>query len=340
MTDLTGPEPAGLILLTGFLLSTGVCALLVRFARHRLLDVPVARSAHSHATPRGGGIAIAISLFLMLSLFTLNGTLSVWQWLILMCASPVALIGFLDDLHALPVRIRLPLHLLNAALVLLLLGPVPEPFFSGWLSMPDWLQMLILIVALVWLLNLYNFMDGIDTLAVAQCVFVCGAVGLMLWSLADPLMWVCAALVAATLGFMVWNIPPARLFMGDVGSTYLGFILGVLGLMTHYSGVLSVWVWVLLMATFIADTTYTLLRRALAGVSVTEGHSSHTYQRLARRWGNHWKVTAAFTTVNLCWSLPFAWLALTYPEYGVVLAFSGIVPLMALAAALGAGKQG
>lgn len=340
MMDVAGPESAGLILLSGCLLSAGICVLLIRFARQRLLDVPVARSAHTLATPRGGGIAIAISLLVMLSLLTLTGILSVWQWLVLLCASPVALIGFLDDLHALPVRIRLPLHLLNAALVLFLLGPVPEPFFSGWLSLPDWLQMGVLMVALVWVLNLYNFMDGIDTLAVAQCIFVCSAVGLMLWSQANPLMWVCAAMVAATLGFLVWNLPPAQLFMGDVGSTYLGFMLGVLGLMTHYAGVLSVWVWVLLMSTFIADTTYTLLRRALAGVSVTEGHSTHAYQRLARRWGRHWKVTAAYTAVNLCWSLPFAWLALTYPEYGVVLAFSGIVPLMALAGLLGAGKQG
>lgn len=340
MKDVAGPESAGLILLFGFLLTTSVCALLIRFARQRLLDVPVARSAHSLATPRGGGIAIVVSLVLMLSMLTLTGLLTVWQWLILLCATPVALIGFLDDLHALPVRIRLPLHLLIAAAVLFLLGPVPEPFFSGWVSLPNWLQMLILMIALVWLLNLYNFMDGIDTLAVAQCLFVCTAVGFMLWRQADPLMWVCAALVAATLGFLLWNLPPARLFMGDVGSTYLGFILGVLGLMTHYSGILSVWVWVLLMATFIADTTYTLLRRALSGFSVTEGHSTHTYQRLSRRWGQHWKVTAAYTAVNLGWSLPFAWLALTYPEYGVVLAFSGIVPLMALAGMLGAGKQG
>ncbi|HBX36632.1 MAG TPA: glycosyl transferase, partial [Pseudohongiella sp.] len=134
--------------------------------------------------------------------------------------------------------IRLPLHLFSAASALWLLGPVPEPFFSGWLVMPNWLQALILMLALVWLLNLYNFMDGIDTLAAAQCLFVCAAAGLMLWRLDDSLMLVCAALFAATLGFLYWNVPPARLFMGDVGSTFLGFFLGLLGLITHFNGVL------------------------------------------------------------------------------------------------------
>ncbi|MEC8860168.1 MAG: glycosyltransferase family 4 protein [Pseudomonadota bacterium] len=347
MQDTSGQDLAGhlitgtdiLALLTGLLAAWCLCSLLVVVGRRHLLDVPVARSAHQQAVPRGGGAAIVTGLALAIAVLLFSGTLTLQYTLVLACALPVAMVGFIDDFKALPVRIRLPLHLISAASALWLLGPVPEPFFSGWLVMPSWLQALILMLALVWLLNLYNFMDGIDTLAAAQCLFVCAAAGLMLWRLDDPLMLVCAALFAATLGFLYWNVPPARLFMGDVGSTFLGFFLGLLGLITHFNGVLSVWVWVLLMATFIADTTLTLLRRLLAGHSITEGHSTHAYQHLSRRWGSHLRVTAAYMVVNVLWSLPLAWLALTRPEYGVLFAISGIVPLMIVAALLGAGNR-
>ena len=329
-----------LLLLAGTgLLAYLSTAVMVQLGRRHLLDVPVERSAHSAATPRGGGVAIVITVTCYLLLLYLFDLLSANRLLVLLCAVPVAIVGLVDDLQALPVRVRLLLHLAAAGMALYLLGPVPEPFFSGWLAMPGWSQTALLMVALVWLLNLYNFMDGIDTLAAGQSLFVCAAAGLFLWQQDDSVMWVCAGLFMATLGFMFWNLPPARIFMGDVGSTFLGFFLGLVGLVTHYSGVLSVWVWVLLMSTFIADTTATLIRRLATGHSVTEGHSTHLYQRLGRRTGNHVTVAAVYAAVNVCWSLPFAWLAITYPERGVVLAFSGIVPLMVVAAALGAGKK-
>jgi Fuc2NAc and GlcNAc transferase len=107
--------------------------------------------------------------------------------------------------------------------------------------------------------------------------------------------------------------------------------------LTHYAGTLSVWAWVLLMGGFIADTTCTLLRRLLSRQRVTEAHSTHAYQHLARRLKSHSKAAAAMGAVNVFWLLPFVWLAVTYPEHGVVWAISGIVPLMLVAAVLGAG---
>lgn len=316
-----------------------LCWALVRLGGARFLDQPVARSAHSHATPRGGGAGVVIAFYAFVGVLYIVGPLTLVQLLVLACALPVAVTGFVDDLKPLPVHLRLPLHLAAAGGALLVLGPVPEPFFSGWLSLPLWLQSLLLILALVWLLNLYNFMDGIDTLAAGQALFVATMAGAMLWLQGDVMAWVCAGLVASVLGFMVWNLPPAKLFLGDVGSTFLGFVLGLIALLTHFSGTLSVWVWVLLMGGFIADTTCTLLIRTVRGRSVTQAHSTHAYQHLARRFQSHTKVSVLLTIINVVWLLPLAWAAHLYPHAGVVLAISGIVPLMILAALTGAGKE-
>jgi len=323
-----------------FVLSWLVSAVLSRRASGWLLDVPVERSAHRLATPRGGGIAIVISVYSFLFILTSQGYLNLFQFSVLLCALPVAVAGFVDDIRSLSIKVRLPVHLLAAFVALALLGPVPEPFFSGLIELPYILMSALLMLALVWLLNLYNFMDGIDTLAAGQCLFVSGAAAILLPDTQSALIWVCIGLFLATLGFFLWNLPPASLFMGDVGSTFLGFFLGLLGLLSHFDGSLSVWVWVLLMGVFIADTTYTLLRRWVAGHSVTQGHSTHAYQHLARRLASHSRVAMVLTLVNVIWLLPLAWLAAEYPQLGVVLAISGIVPLMLAAAALGAGTEG
>jgi Fuc2NAc and GlcNAc transferase len=321
-----------------FLLSFLISRRMATLQGSTLLDRPVARSAHTVATPRGGGFAIVVAISLWLVVLSLTGFVSVSDLQVLLCAIPVAVAGFIDDLRGLPVRMRLPVHLFAAIAALSLLGPVPEPFFSGWLLLPEFVQSGLLVLALVWLLNLYNFMDGIDTLAAAQCLFVSGAAGVFLAGQQAGLAWVCAGLFAATSGFLLLNLPPAKLFMGDIGSTFLGFFIGLIALISHYQQSLSVWVWVLLMGAFIADTTYTLIVRVIAGQKLTEGHSTHAYQRLARRYGQHKPVVLAYMAVNVLWLFPIAWLAVIYPEYGVLFAISGIVPLMLVAGLIGAGK--
>lgn len=327
-----------IVLVGVFLLSFLISRRMATLQGTLLLDQPVARSAHTIATPRGGGLAIVIAASIWLLVLSVSGRINSADLLILLCAIPVAAAGFVDDLRGLPVKFRLPIHLLAALTALVLLGPVPEPFFSGWLLLPPVVQSVLLMLALVWLLNLYNFMDGIDTLAAAQCLFVSAAAAFFLAEHQSGLAWVCAGLFAATSGFLLLNLPPAKLFMGDIGSTFLGFFIGLIALVAHYQQALSVWVWVLLMGAFIADTTYTLIVRAISGHSLTEGHSTHAYQRLARRFGSHKPVVIAYMAVNLLWLFPIAWLAVVYPQYGVLLAIFGIVPLMLVAAMLGAGK--
>ena len=314
------------------------CVLLVTRWRQRVIDLPNARSAHSLATPRGGGMAIALAMAFYTCTLYWTGALTLAQTVVLLSALPVAVVGFLDDISSLPVRYRLPVHILIASLSLWVLGPVPEAFFSGWLMLPAIIQGAILVVALVWLLNLYNFMDGIDGLAAMQCLFVSLSGAFFLKDTMPGLMPICLGLAACQLCFLYWNWTPARLFMGDAGSTFCGYFLGVIGLLSHYAMGLSVWGWVLLMGSFIADTTFTLVRRLLAGHSITEGHATHAYQQLSRKSDSHIKVALLVMAVNIIWLFPIAWLAVIQPENGVFLAFSGIVPLMILAAWLGAGR--
>lgn len=329
----------GFALISIFLISLTISLLISRHRTLHLLDLPVARSAHNVPTPRGGGLAISTSVLLFMIFLVYMDTLSIKMFAVLLCAVPVAITGFIDDLKGLPVNIRLPVHLASAFVALWLLGPVPEPFFSGWLLIPVFFQSLILMLALVWLLNLYNFMDGIDSLAAVQTLFVSGAAGLMLFNQQTDLAWVCVGLFVSCLGFLFLNWPPARLFMGDVGSTFIGFFLGLIALISHYQGTLSVWVWVLLMGSFIADTTFTLVRRAISGHRVTEAHNLHAYQHLARRLGSHTKVMLLYTAINMGWLLPMSWLAVLYPQNGVYLSIIGVVPLMAVASLLGAGRR-
>jgi Fuc2NAc and GlcNAc transferase len=147
-------------------------------------------------------------------------------------------------------------------------------------------------------------------------------------------------LAAATAGFLFWNWPPAKIFLGDVGSGYLGFALGVLALWTVDEGWLTAWVWLILGGAFIADATVTLLVRARIGARLAESHRSHAYQRLSRYWSSHRTVSIAFIVVNVLWIAPWALLAAYFPNIGAACTVAALAPLFLLAARLGAGRPG
>ena len=185
-------------------------------------------------------------------------------------------------------------------------------------------------------------MDGIDGIAGAQALWM-SAGGAALTHLAgggtDAVLPI-VLLAAATVGFLVWNWPPARIFMGDAGSGYLGYALGVLALWTVVEGWLTPWVWLILGGAFLADATVTLAVRAKARVSLAEAHRSHAYQRLSRHWRAHRPVTLAFTAVNVLWLGPWALAATCWPSGGCAFALVALVPLFVVAARLGAGRPG
>jgi Fuc2NAc and GlcNAc transferase len=147
------------------------------------------------------------------------------------------------------------------------------------------------------------------------------------------------ALGAACFGFLIWNWPPAKIFMGDVGSGYLGFVIGVLALAAARENSVTLWVWLILSGVFFVDATLTMARRCLRGERVYQAHRSHAYQWLARRWRSHKLVTATVVAINLLWLLPCAWLAIAWPKLVVWTVLIALGPVAVAAFAAGSGRS-
>jgi Fuc2NAc and GlcNAc transferase len=282
-----------------------------RYALARqLLDVPNARSSHTTPTPRGGGVAIVTSFLLAVLWLALADVIDRRLAAALFGAGAgCALLGFLDDHGHIAARWRLLGHFAAAGWALYWLGGAPPLMLFGHTLAAGWFADALAALYLVWLLNLYNFMDGIDGIAAVEAITVClGAMALVglapgIGSAAEiglPLL-----LGGAVAGFLVWNFPPARIFMGDAGSGFLGITLGILSLHAGGTAPPQPWSWLILLGVFVVDATVTLLRRLLRGERVYEAHRSHAYQHVARRVG-HLRVTLAVTVINVAWLLPIA----------------------------------
>jgi Fuc2NAc and GlcNAc transferase len=305
-----------------------------RFAlRSGLLDVPNARSSHVKVTPRGGGVAILVALVLTAGGGAAMGAVAPRELLAWLGGGAiVAAVGFADDRRGVPPSRRLAAHALAAALPLLAFGVAPLPWFGTPLDLGVF-GLLLGWVAVIWSVNLFNFMDGIDGIAASQAVFVLGA-GALLSGATLPLV-----AAAAAAGFLVWNWSPARIFMGDVGSGFLGFIIAVAALQTMADGSLSVWAWLTLHALFVVDATVTLAVRAAGGKQLGLAHRSHAYQVLALRFDSHATVAAGFATLNLCWLLPAAAFAHERQDIAPLICAIAYAPLVGVAVWVGAGRS-
>lgn len=308
--------------------------------RSRLLALPTNRGSHEVPTPVGGGLAIVLAYVVTLLFLTVHFALGWLTAMLLVAALPVAAAGYLDDRHQLGAGVRLTVQLCCALVAVILAGDIPALPVGPWLIDGALLQWLLVPLSLVWLCNLYNFMDGIDGLAGMEAAFVCLAASVLLeWGDDSPLALLCLGLFSASCGFLVWNLAPARIFMGDVGSGFLGLTLGLVALVSHLHGSMSLWSWVILLACFIVDATLTLLRRVLRGEKMHQAHRQHAYQRAASRYGSHGAVGWVMSAINLSWLFPLAVLAHRHPEHGVYFAALAIVPLLSLAHRLGAGRE-
>lgn len=306
--------------------------------RERLLDVPNARSSHSVPTPRGGGAAIAATFLIGTVAMWLAGIASLGT--IASVTAPgaaVAAIGFLDDRGHVAPAARLLVHFAAAAWASWWLRGI-ESLVVGSLALEIGPAGIVLAtVTIVWILNLYNFMDGIDGLAGSELIFVAAAAAWLAGQ--DSSTYLPFLLLAgAGAGFLALNWPPARIFMGDVGSGFVGFALAALALAAHAEGSLPIWGSATLLGVFVADATVTLLVRLARGENVLAAHRSHAYQRMAIRCGAHRPVTVGTWAINLLWLLPWAWLADAYPEHGAAACGIAVAPLVVLALVAGAGR--
>lgn len=272
----------------------------------RLLDVPNERSSHTVPVPRGGGMAIVLTFLASMAIAT-----SLWAadrdlyMAILGGGALVALVGLLDDVRGVSAAWRLALHFLSALWALYCLGGVREELLPG----APWVLVQVLgVVSIVWLINLYNFMDGVDGLAGVETVTVClGGVILYTSSPAGDMAWFPPGiLLASTIGFLAWNRPPARIFLGDSGSGFLGFVMALFCIHSAWVDSALFWGWLILLGAFIVDSSVTVIRRALRRQHLGTAHRSHAYQFASRKYRGHAVVSLAFGAINLAWLLPIA----------------------------------
>jgi len=307
-----------------------------------LIDIPNARSSHKQPTPRGGGLAIVIIFLAGLPVLSLAGLLAKEVMYALFGAGAwVALVGFLDDHGHIPARWRLLAHFIGGAWGLYWLGGMPPLAFFGYSFDSGWLVQILGMFYLVWLLNLYNFMDGIDGLASIEAITVCLGGVLLYLSGSETIGQGYAPLLLAmsAAGFLIWNFPPARIFMGDAGSGFLGIVLGLFSIQAAWASPNFFWSWLILLGVFIVDATWTLLRRFLRGEKIYEAHRSHAYQFASRYYGSHKVVTLAIGAINVCWLIPLSlWVGLAGLNglLGLALAY---LPLVVLAVCFRAGAK-
>ncbi len=305
----------GMLVATGWLLTSLLISwLMVRGAivyahGHGLLDRPGRRRSHQLPTPRGGGIGIVGA-----SLICLPGILlsrpAPWPWqmigAMLAALLLVALAGWWDDHRSLPVWPRLGAQL--AAVSIFSLALLFTAASCSLLPLP------LLLLGGAWSINLHNFMDGIDGLLAQQAIFVGAGLALLAWAAAQPALALAAAsLSAAAAGFGYYNRPPARIFMGDVGSGSVGLLIFAFSAMLWRQDPVLVWPALILSSAFVADASLTLFNRIWHGRRWHAAHREHLYQWLARRSGSHARVDAAYLAWNMLVAAPLAWLAWSHP---------------------------
>jgi Fuc2NAc and GlcNAc transferase len=293
--------------------------------RNALLALPNSRSSHTVPTPTLGGIAIALPVFVW----------AIWRLgpeplplVVLASGGLLAVLGGIDDVHDLSPRLRLPIHCVAVALALWMLAP-PD------LSVATWRVAVCAFLSLLWSVNLYNFMDGIDGIAASQCVCFCAGVLL----LGNPhgttieLLWV---LSGAAFGFLLFNWAPARIFMGDVASGLLGLLVGVLALELDLQQQMPLIASLLLLAGFWFDASYTLCVRIATGQPFVSAHRSHLYQKYARSVG-HGRTTTMFIGFFIVWLMPLAWACIYAPRWQLLWLAAAIVPLLIACVVMRAG---
>jgi Fuc2NAc and GlcNAc transferase len=340
---------AGVAMTATIALCVALCvlsAVLTRFvhgvsARFHLLDMPNERSSHTRPVPRTGGIAIAIVLLGGIALLAAMDALAP-QLARAIVPAGVALVavGVVDDLRGVPAWARLLVHVASVGWFLAMIGGAPD-FGIAWLQRSDVVRWSVTFIGLVWLLNLFNFMDGIDGLAASEAVFTpLGMVALAsLHKVSGHALTLPLIVAAVPLGFLRWNWPPARVFMGDAGSGLLGFMMGAMIVIADHELGLSWAVSVILLGVFIIDATTTLICRMFRGDKWYSAHRSHAYQHLSRRLKSHKAATSLLLLVNVLWLLPLAYAAAEWPRWSVVFVAVALAPLVGAALWLGAGRR-
>lgn len=287
-----------------FLISIVLSRLVIHYFGKHLLDKPNFRSSHQTPTPRGGGIALAcgVVITLLAAPHLINTPTTSPYWLLLP-SGLIAILGICDDLWNLRISIRLTVQFLLAGLGIFFIGTNHELSTFMQLSITA-----VLILFAVWMTNLYNFMDGINGLAALEAISACTGMALVYWiNIADTdVTYILIIIAASTCGFLLWNFPTAKLFMGDSGSLFLGLSLGLLAIESINTDIDLFVAWLIMLGVFIVDASYTLFYRLITGQAIQQAHRTHAYQKMAIKYRSHTYTTLTIVAINLLWLMPIA----------------------------------
>lgn len=314
--------PSSLLLIlsvSSFIISLLMVFLIKQGFREKLLDIPNDRSSHTQPTPRGGGLGfiIAFAITSGISVFLLSSSLPLYPlWIILI---PLTIIGIIDDRQGTPAGIRYLVHLIVAGIAIFYVGVFPQPWLLHLGIFGQIMAIAITLIGMTAIINFYNFMDGLDGL-VASCAAI--QLGFQAIYLNQPILWL---LVAALLGFLIWNWSPAKIFMGDVGSTSLGAIVSFSLLSSHQS-TSEAWSALVITLPILGDAAYTLFRRLLNHENVFKAHRSHIYQRIQQSGMSHGQVASIYVVLNLLIAIAIA----NFGTIGAWYGFFGVVTLIIL----------
>ena len=314
------------VFFSGFWLTGMLCKLAWHFG---FVDKPDARRAHMDITPRGGGLALTLSFLAWLLYAIFCNHLDKSIFLPLLPAFLIAMTGLWDDISPLSAKFRLCMQFLCAFLSLELMHGIRIPFAIFNFEIPYMIMYFIALIFLVWCVNLYNFMDGVNGIAgfEALCVSIFMAVltyidGEYQWS------WIWAILSSAVASFLCWNFPRAKIFLGDVGSYFLGFMFGLLLIQSAHIKPRWFWCGLILLGYFVIDATVTLLVRIWYRQPIFQAHTTHAFQILYRNFqGSHAKVTGTVLAINLLWLMPWAFLVSKGYIYGFYALLISYLPL-------------
>jgi UDP-N-acetylmuramyl pentapeptide phosphotransferase/UDP-N-acetylglucosamine-1-phosphate transferase len=322
-----------------FVVSVALAPMLIEWGRkRRVLDIPNERSSHKAPTPRTGGVGIVAGVVAGVAVCAAfgDGAPDTPQLLLMVALLAGATVGFLDDLMDLPTAVRMLLYLVCAVWLASCGASVHEIEVPGLppvgIGAIGGLVFSALFIA--WWANLFNFMDGIDGIAGGAATVTMGALAFVFLKSGDAFFGsVALAGAAASIGFLAFNFPPARVFMGDVGSVFLGLTAGALSLAAVRQGLLSLPASVLLMFPFAFDATFTLVRRIVMRERFWQAHRSHVYQQMCDLGFSHKAVTLIYTVAALLFALLGLFLS-SMPAWGQVLSWWGSLAVALVAAVL------
>ncbi len=303
------PTVSMILTALAFLLCVVLTGVVRQYAlRSAMLDIPNERSSHTVPTPRGGGLAISITvLSSVIGLWFLGELQSSWLLALGGGGLLVSLIGWIDDhRHVSPVWRALG-QLVAAYWAMYWIGGLGG-LELGYFSLDaGWPGLFIAGFVIAWIVNLYNFMDGSDGIASIQGISAASTAAILLFAVQETaLATLMAVLAAACCGFLVWNWPPAKIFMGDVGSYLLGFMFAVVAVITNHNGSVSIFVWLILLGVFFWDASFTLMMRFKNGEKWYSAHKSHAYQRIIQCGYSHRQVMFAVLFIDLFVLIPLA----------------------------------